>query len=348
MPPSLARILLFLLLIAALAGCSGEAPRSAARQPSPQVVETARAEQRELAQTMKVVGTLEAVRRVDIVTQEEGTLVHLPWFEGDAVTEGEVLLRLDDAVIRAELDKARATRRQAELDLERLQGLVPRRLASEDELARARTALALARAEEALLQTRLARTVVRAPFAGVITRRLREPGDALPRHTHVLSMADPRRLRVRVAVSELLLPHLAAGQAVAVTIDALGGAVHPARIERVHPTVDPLTHKGLVDAVLEPVPAGARPGQLCRVTLRGAARPRLVVPFAAVRHDARGAYVYRIEDGVARKRPVRTGQVLATWMEILKGLADGDEVVTQGFLGLEDGRPVQRAATPAD
>ncbi len=344
MPPSFARFPLSLLLIAALAGCGGEAPRSAARKPPPQVVETARAEQRELAQTLKAVGTLEAVRRVDIVTQEEGTLVHLPWFEGDAVAEGEILLRLDDAVIRAELDKARANRRQAELDLKRLQGLVPKRLASEDELARARTALALARAEEALLQTRLARTVVRAPFSGVITRRLREPGDALPRHTHVLSMVDPRRLRVRVAVSELVLPDLAAGQPVAVTIDALGGETHPGRIARVHPTVDPSTRKGLVDAVLDPVPGGARPGQLCRVTLRGTARPRLVVPFSAVRHDASGAYVFRIEDGTARRRPVRTGRVLETWMEVLDGLAPGDEVVTQGFLGLENGRPVRRAA----
>jgi RND family efflux transporter MFP subunit len=334
---------LFALLAAAsLAGCQPAPEQKAGGKeaPSAHLVELAHAERFEAPVQVERSGTLRARRAVQISTQEEGRLAALPGYEGDRVRAGELLFALDDTVIRAELSKAEAQRRQAELDLARLERLQGGRLVSEEELARARTALDVARAEEGLLRARLGYTRVAAPFAGVVTRRLAEPGDTLPRYSHLLTLADPSSLITEVTVSELLLPSLANGDAVDVRIDALGDRRFVGRILRIHPTVDPATRQGIVEIALD-APEGAIPGQFCRVTLTGRPLPRLGIPFAALRRDATGEFVFRVAEGVARRVAVVSGTHLGQRVMVLDGLAEGDAVVRKGFLGLADGMAVK-------
>jgi len=294
-------------------------------------------------------GTLRARRQVRIFNQEEGRVTDLPFYEGDRVDAGALLARLDDALLRAELERTVATRAQADQDLKRLRRLVDRQMVSEDEVSRAATALEVAQSEEALLRTRLGYMEIRAPFAGVVAERLVEPGDAVPQHTHLLTLIDPGSLVTQVTVSELLLPHLKVGAPVAVRIDALGTGNHPGRIQRIFPQVDARTRLGTVEVVLEPVPPGARAGQLARVSLDVAALTSLNIPLAAVQQDRDGEFVYRLDESSAVHRtPIRTGTRLGVNVSVLEGLSAGDRVVTRGFLGLKDGRtvePVEPVAT---
>ena len=106
-------------------------------------------------------GSLSYRKLVRIHNQEEGRITALDLFEGDHVGEGQLMVRLEDDLLRAELDKARATKEQEKLDLARLEGLRERRAVSEDELAQARTSLAVAEAEERLLETQIGRASCR-------------------------------------------------------------------------------------------------------------------------------------------------------------------------------------------
>ena len=235
-----------------------------------------------------------------------------------------------------------ATRRQARVDLKRLESLVPRKLASDDELARARTALELAKAEEALLRTRLGRTVIQAPFEGVISERLREPGDVVPLHSHILTLVDPSSLKARVEVSETALAGIASGTPVKMRIDALGDQLHDGEVLRVHPTIDPETRHGTIEVSLKPAPPGALPGQFCRIVLESHAIDRRSVPISALRRDMQGEYVFRVgAEGDARRIAVQTGLQFGDRIEIIEGLSIGDQVVTKGFLGLSDGKRVR-------
>ena len=276
-----------------------------------------------------------------ILTREEGRIAQLPYYEGDRVHKGDLLLRLDDTLLQAQLEKAVAQRRQAQLDLKRVDQLQRRQLVAEEAIARARTALDVAQAEEDLLRTRLSYTRQAAPFDGVVSDRLAEPGDAVPRFTHVLTVIDPTSLVTEVNVSELLLSDLAVGDPVAVRIDALGGTPYTGHIQRIHPQVDPTTRQGTVEVTLQPAPKGARAGQLCRVTLRGHPAQRLTVPFAALRRDSGGPYVLRIDEGKAVRTAVATGINLEDRVEVLQGIDEGQQVVTKGFLGLTEATPVQ-------
>ena len=293
-------------------------------------------------------GTLEAPRTVHVYSERAGRILSLPFYEGDRVTAGAELVRLDNALIRAELDMAVASRKQAEVDLKRLKNLVPKKLATEDELARASTALDLTRAAESLQRTQLSRTVIKAPFAGVISVRLQEPGDVVPLNEHILTLFDTTLITATVRVPEQLLSQVAVGDAVSVRIDSLGDQTFPGDILRIHPIVDPATRQGTVEVRLQPVPKGTRPGQLCRVTVETPELPRRTIPLNALQYDPEGAYVYRLDEkSMAQRVPVRSGLQFGEQVEILEGLADGDRVVSKGFLGLRAGKKVRVVVPPS-
>ena len=290
-------------------------------------------------------GTLKLRRLVRLFSQEEGRIIELALFEGDRVAQGQVLVRIEDDLLQAELDKARATRAQEVLDVERLEGLVKRRAASDDELAQARTTLAIADAELRMLQTRLDYTRINAPFAGVITERLVEPGDFVTKNTHLLTLADPASMIAEVYVSELVLPHVAVGDPVQIRIDALGGQRFDGTILRIHPTLSETSRQAKVEARFEQIPDDARAGQFIRAELATAAVPRLLIPFRSLRQDRDGQFVWIVDaDGKAAKRQVESGLRIADDIEIIDGLEPGEQVITRGFLGLAEGKAVKAVA----
>lgn len=318
------------------AGAVGSAERPA------HAVEVATVQRQSISITRTLTGTLEAPRTVHVHSEQAGRIVELPYFEGDRVKQAAILARLDDAVLRAELAKATASRKQAEVDKKRLEKLASSNLSSQDLLAKAATALELAEAEELLQRTLLERTVIRAPFAAVISERLKEPGDIVALNEHLLTLFDPDYMTAAVQVPEQLHSRVANGDAVEVRIDSLGDHSFVARILRIHPRVDPQTRQGTIEIRLDPVPQNARPGQLCRVTLQTAETPRRLIPLDALQFDGRGSFVYRLEQG---SKAVRTGVTIGLQIgdaiEIIDGVDDGDRIVSRGFLGLKSGKTVR-------
>ena len=337
------RALLLFVTLLALFACSDDTTTAKKRKKTPHLVETAQANIKPISITKTLPGTLETIRSIKIFNQEEGLLIRLPYYEGDPVKKGDLLARLDDALVEADLNKARASLKQAELDLKRLKDLVPRRLASEDEIAKAKTAVDIAQSELDQNQARFIRTKILAPIDGIISERHAEPGDVVPVHSHLLTLIDTSGLKAKVHVSELLLPLINQGDTVDITIDALNQAADTpeekarfkGRITRVHPTIDPATRKGVIEIELDPVPEDALPGQLCRITLKTQNRNRLMVPFDSVRHDNRGAYVFQVKDGKAIQVFVNTGLENESEVEIIEGLKESDSVVIKGFFGLK-------------
>ncbi|MDH5178750.1 MAG: efflux RND transporter periplasmic adaptor subunit [Gammaproteobacteria bacterium] len=333
------------LLAVILLGACSDAPDKQAKKAKGKQVEVTNVARTPIQVTRIIAGSLEATHSVEIFNEEQGRITSLPLFEGDRVEKDAVLVELDSSLIQAQLDKANATLRQAELDLKRIRRLMPSQLASEDQLAKANTSLLQSKAEVTLLETRLAHTRIRAPFAGSISARYREPGDVVPIHTHILSLIDPTTLKARFKVSEILLANIQKDTQVDLRIDALGDTRYPARILRVHPVIDPLTRQGVVEVELNPVPAGALPGQLCRLYLTSVTNPLKTIPLAALRHDARGEYVFRVDKDISRQTRVKTGLQLNDRVEILEGLETSDQVIVKGIIGLRDGKPIEIART---
>ncbi len=336
-------ILLFAAwIVAALAGCSEAPPPKPPAKPKIHLVEVDTVEWKPVSTSQERTGSLRSRRLVRIHNQEDGRVIDLPYYEGDLVEAGELLVRMEDELLKAELAKARATTNQARQDLERISNLVTRKAASKDELTRTNTALDVAKAEQRLLETRLSYTRIPAPFRGVISHRFVEPGDAVAKHTHLLTLIDPESLITEIRISELLLPHISPDDAAIVRIDALGDRQFTGLVLRIHPELDQITRQGVVEVILDPVPEGARAGQFARVTLETARVQRMLIPFAAVRHDNGGAFVFMVnEENKAVPTRIRTGIRVADKIEILDGLKPGQKVISRGFLGLSDGKKVK-------
>jgi len=340
--PRLGPILALVLL---LIGCGGDDKRGYASKQRPSqghLVTVLRAERAPIAARHEHPGSLRFRRLVRIHSQEEGRITELEVFEGDLVAQDTLLVRLEDDLLRAQLDKARATKRQKQLDLQRQEGLRSRHAVSEDKLAQARTALTVAQAEGRLLETRLAFTRIRAPFTGVITERHAEPGDFVTKNSHLLTLADPASLVAEVYASGLILPRLELGDLAELRIDALSPDRFEGHILRIHPALARTSRQAIVEVAMDPVPEGARAGQFVRTTLGIAAIYRLLVPFRAVRQDREGEFLWLLGAGnKVERRPVRTGLRITDRIEILEGLEPGERVVIRGFLGLVPGKSVQ-------
>jgi RND family efflux transporter MFP subunit len=342
--------ILCITLIFNLAGCdqlaesNNKAVESVSqRQERPaHAVEVIRVSRKSVRLKRTITGTLEVPRTVHIHSEQAGRITELLFYEGDRVKQGVALVRLDDDLLDASLAMKVATRKQSQVDLKRLQKLAANKLTTEDQLAKAGTEVELAKADELYQRTLLSRTVISAPFAGIISARLKEPGDIVGVNEHILTLFDPNLMTAAVQVPEQLHSRMSVTDEVKVRIDSLGDQSFSAKILRIHPVIDAQTRQGTAEIRLDPVPANARPGQLCRVTLETAAAPRRLIPLNALQFDALGSFVYRIEaeSKVARKS-VTIGLQIGDSIEIIDGVEDGDEVVARGFLGLKSGKTVR-------
>ncbi len=330
------------LFVLALTACE-QAPQAPADKGQRQhLVETATVSSDNLSVVRTRTGVLRAQREVEIFTQEEGRITELPFYEGDAVNQGDVLVRLDDTLLRAQLARATSTRKQARQNLTRLEGLRGKKLVSEDEYTRAVTQQELAEADVRILNIRLGYATIHSPIPGVVSARLSEPGNIVALHEHVLTIFDPSSLMTELPVSELILPLLQVGDIAQVRIDALGDSVFQGHITRLHPSLDPVTRRGTIEVELDQMPPGAAPGQLCRIDLLTHAAQRRVIPFSALRRDDGGEYVFVLDsEGKALRVNVHSGLRLAEQIEITQGLQDDQQVITRGFLGLVSGKPVK-------
>jgi membrane fusion protein (multidrug efflux system) len=337
-----------LLAVSLLLTACNEATEKPAKKKKPiHLVETTEVVLDSVGLVQNRTGTLTPSREIKIFNQEEGAIKAMPFFEGDTVSMNDIVVRLDDKILRANLARSQATQSKAKLDLQRIRNLHKKKLSSEDALNRSETDLAIASADKEMLAIRVGYTVIKTPINGIVSQRLSEPGNIAERYTHLLTISDHSSLVTEVNVSELLVSHLQLDDPVTVIIDALGNEVFDARISRIHPNLDPLTRRGIVEVTLTPVPDGARPGQLCRVKFSTRMAERLLIPFRALRRDIEGEYVYRLDGNKAVRNSILTGLRIGEQVEVLQGLEAGQRVVTRGFLDLVDNKPVKDISKPS-
>ncbi|MCU0655267.1 MAG: efflux RND transporter periplasmic adaptor subunit [Polyangiaceae bacterium] len=250
--------------------------------------------------------------------------------------------------LAAEEERARALLATAEREATRMRslsdaGVVPGQQSDEasDRLRVARAELdrVLAQRSEATRgidvarggaeQRRVAmvRATLLAPFEGLVTRRLREPGDTVTVGSTVLRIVDTNRVYVNAAVDETMLPLLAADQPAAISFPGTGAALK-GRVSRISWEADRQTHEILVEVTPERLERRVAIGQRADVRIEvGRHEGALRVPVRMVYHDEKGAFVHADRGGrIALIRP-RFGLTGNDQVEVLEGLAEGDAVL---------------------
>jgi RND family efflux transporter MFP subunit len=282
---------------------------------------------------------LEPLRIVGVNSQVGGILLKVNVEEGHRVRQGDVLAEVDVRELEAQVRSADAALRFAESNRDRSEALFKEAIITAAELERDRTAYESARATVDQLRTRLGYAKVVAPISGVVTEKRVEGGDVVGAQTRLFTVADVGTLVTRVQVSELEVTSLSVGEAVTVTVDALGGERVDGRIRRIFPAADSATRLVPVEVALSgPQVARLRPGYTVRATFALDLRAdALLVPSRAVSGPAGARAVYVITGGTVARRGVQVGADVGGMTEVFDGLSEGDSAIVSGTSMLREG-----------
>jgi RND family efflux transporter MFP subunit len=289
----------------------------------------------------EVIGTVRARNTAAISSTVVGKVSTLPVTLGRSVRAGDVLARISADEIGAQVEQSDAVYARAKADFDRAQKLIDRQAIPKAQYDAAVAELRLARGRRAEAGAKADHTVLRAPFAGVVTAKPANVGDtAMPGQT-LLVLEDPRSLRLEATVPEIAARSLRPGETVPIRID--GGRELSGVVAEISPAADPISRTVLAKVDLPADPA-LHSGLLARLRLPSPQSRTIVVPSGSLVRRGQLEEVFVVEGGRARLRLVKSGPSRADGAtEILSGLSDGDVVVTSGVAGLVDGQPVEAA-----
>lgn len=294
-----------------------------------------------LAETLTSTGTVYADERVEVVSEVAGMVRSLAFEEGTAVAAGALLVQIDNRELRAEQERVVARLELAERRTRRQRQLYGDGLISDQDYDTAATEADALRAELRLIEVRIDKTQIRAPFAGMVGLRRLSEGAYVSPETLVTTLLDVDPVKLEFAVPERYAADFRPGKRVDFQVAGAGG-VRRAMVYAVEPSVDPATRTVTVRAT-SPNPDGALlPGAFADVSF--AVRETddaLAVPSIAVLPELGGHRVYVLEDGAAASRPVETGLRTADRVEITDGLAAGERVIVSGLQSLRPGMAVE-------
>ena len=297
-----------------------------------------------------VPATVRARERATLTARVAGSVMALPFREGDAVSAGAVVARIEDRALRAALAAAEADRDAAEADRARSATLLSHGAATPREAEQANARAAAARAAAEAAREALGYAELRAPFAGRVAARPANVGDVVMPGAPLVEIDGEGGLEVVATVAEDAVARLSPGARVAVDVDGQSSPIE-ATIRAVAPSGDAVTHRAQVRADL-PATTGVRSGMFARLRIapapavKGAAKgaaaeeARLVVPESALVRRGGLAGVFVVSEGRARLRWIAVGEPEDGTVEVRAGLRDGERVVTDPS-GLVDGAAVQ-------
>ena len=342
------KITLSLLALAALAACSsaesdeagGRGPGGAGGPPA-LPVEVAVARQDTVVDAITGSGQIEAVQSIELRPEVEGRLVGILVREGTEVQAGQPLFKVDDAELKAQVARLEAERDLARQALRRTRELLEQNASSEADLELAEANARSTEAQLELAQLRLDRTVVRAPFSGIVGERFVSLGDYVTSSTRLVTLQTVDPQRAVFQVPERYARRLSQGQEVTFYVAALPGVEFTGRVDFVDPVVQLPARTITVKAEVPNRRRELKSGMFIEARLATDIRPdAVVVPEDAILPLQNATFVWVVNEGVASRRQVDLGVRMPGFVEIKSGVEVGEQVVVGGLERLSEGAPV--------
>lgn len=292
------------------------------------------------------VGTVRARDAVTITAKVTGIVQEIGFQEGQRVREGEQLVLLDGAALRAELDQAKALADDARSQLNRARGLQAGQTITAQRLETLEATARQAEGRVRQAEARLAELRITAPFDGRVGLRQVSVGALVQPGTVVTTLDDISRVRVEFSVPEVHLARIRVGSPVIARSAAFGDRRFEGRIAVVDTRIDTATRTLRVVSEFDNPDEALKPGLFMTVDIELNRRPEaLLIAEEALDPIGERNYVYVVRDNRARRVEVRLGQRLPGEVEIVSGLQAGEPVVVRGIQRLRNDAPVRIVET---
>jgi|AntDeeMinimDraft_5_1070356.scaffolds.fasta_scaffold00210_17 membrane fusion protein (multidrug efflux system) len=326
-------------------------------QPAPvQVVSATEAAVTTWKPVISAVGSLTAVRGVDITVEIDGRVTAVEVDDGAVVEEGQVLIELDAEGLRAELRGAQAEARLAELELQRQRRLRQQNANSESDVDRALSQLEQARARVDAVRASLDKKTIRAPFAGRIGIINVDRGQYLDIGAGVVTLQTLDPINVDFNVPQQELSRIEAGQPVRARVDAWGEETFTGQITAISPKVEQSTRNVAVRARIGNPEGRLRPGMFVQTAVQLPQKSDVVtLPQTAITYNPYGDSVFLVNETqteggetqlTVERKFVQTGASRGDQIQVIRGVEPGQRVVTSGQIKLRNGSRVKIDNTP--
>jgi membrane fusion protein, multidrug efflux system len=321
-------------------------PAKTDAQGSSTVVEAVPVKTSTLAQGITAVGSLRSDESVVIRPEVAGRIAEILFQEGKPVRKGATLVRFDASVQRAELQQAEANLNLNKNKLDRAIDLQKKGFISSQAKDEAENNFRVAQASYDLASAKLTKLEIKAPFSGTVGLRSVSVGDYIRDGQDIANLEALDPLKVDFRVPEIFLKQVASGQSLQVNLDAFPNQAFEGKVLAINPLLDTNGRSIVIRAVVKNADARLRPGMFARVRLLTSdVQDAMTIPEQALLPQGEEFYVFRVADGRASRVKVEIGQRREGVVEILRGIAKEDVIVTAGQLKIRDGAPVKVAAT---
>jgi membrane fusion protein (multidrug efflux system) len=335
--------------LALLAGChaktdeakGGGKDKDGKKNNGPALVDVLIARPSSVSDSVEANGTVVANDFVELHPEVSGRLTLLNVQEGRRVTKGTIIARVNDADLRAQLQKTNAVLQVSRLSVSRLEKLLKVQGVNQADYDLAVSQVQSGQADAAYTQALIAKTVVRAPFTGVLGLRQVSPGAYVTPTTIIATLQADNKLKVDFTLPEAYNALVQPGSKVTVNFAGNPPRRYLASVQALESQINQTTRNLTVRALL---PAGAQvsPGAFARVQVpTGAARSSVLLPTNAIMPGDKSDQVVLVKHGKAKMQDVKTGDRQNDQIAIVSGLAPGDSVVTNGVLFTQPGKPVK-------
>ena len=334
------------------------------RARPPPIVETARAKFRDIETRVDAVGSTRAKRAVEITPLAPGRVTEITFQAGKVVKAGDVLLRLDDDIERADLIEAKARLVEARSALKRARSLKRTSAVAEETVDRQVSALATAQATHDRTVRRLRDRTIIAPFDGTVGFSGVELGARVEDGDTITTLDDLSSVEIEFSLPEGLFGRIKPQQRIVADAAAFPGRTFDGLIKTIDSRIDPVGRSVKARALVENPQRLLPAGMFMHLAVVLDARRALTVLEEAIVVDGEKTYVFAVVKGGERKkvddkkdnkgkndseraarRDVKLGQRSFGFVEIIEGIVEGDEIVIRGVQRVRDGGPVRRAKT---
>jgi membrane fusion protein (multidrug efflux system) len=299
------------------------------------------AKPRPISNQVEANGSVMAAEYVELHPEISGRIVYLNVPEGARVTKGTVIARINDADLQATLEKAKAQLELYQKTEERAHKLLDINGINQADYDLAVSNVNSTKADIDYTQAELDKTVIRAPFDGVVGLRQVSPGAYVTPATIIATVQQLDRIKIDFTVPEQYATVIRPGLLVDVQLDALNNARRKGLVVATEPQVNTASRNLKVRALLKDGLGLAHPGSFVKVFINAGSEKRsIMVPTNCIIPEDRDNQVIVVKGGRARVVNVETGIREADNIEVTKGLATGDTVVVTGVLFARPDAPV--------
>jgi len=316
-------------------------PKQKGQQPSQLVnVGAVIVQVKPLSENISVPGSVLANEQVELKAEAPGRIVKLALKEGTEAQKGDLLVKINDADLQAQLEKATASFRLAQDRGTRQKTLLAKELISKEDYDVAVKELAAGQADIDLTRAQIDKTEIRAPFDGRVGLKFVSEGAYVSAGDKIADFVSVRPLKIEFSVPERYAGRVGQGSKITFSVQGSQDRFN-ATVFACQPGIDEATRSLRMRALCREATGNVYPGAFANVGISLGSNPQAIaVPTESVVPDIKGQKVYCVKSGKAVPQTVQTGVRTETLIEIISGLTPGDTVVTSGVLMLRPGMAV--------